>query len=810
MRGIRSMGGLDQIIRENKGFHIFYDRFKASMPATEEAKAAEQKIQSLMPRIYAGIAPEQFGLLVAILDAGLDVYEKLEIVEERKKEKPKERFTEKTIPFLEKTLANLAQFVDPDFQIMLKAGAGFVQRYAATPYPETEAFECAVPSMIFDNAKLLEFLRQHLPADGFDSFMNIVNNADYDPCSWCHSVNNLVEAVAAAETKGYETQLKAMLELMANVRGDVSGGIELIHHFPETCDALAKKKKLHYYDKMAGRLASVAASRSHNLVVLSMAPRIIGEYEKAGLTDRFLGILDIAVQHTRPGNQKRRFYSFIPSLDNSFKFFVNFPHYYKKYGEDSIALFRKVHARIGDCLPLRVFMPAVDKFFEKELEQKIAFDSWLIYAGRAAHALSQGIRPGILASYVSERFLQLSKQHLAKGLIEAVYHNTDLDSYAALTPQLQTAGLLSDIKSIKPILNSSAPNDVKSRFVDYLYVLYGIPRLPAVRCDESWLRRVARHIGMEYGIFKEWIDGIIDQRNLLYRNLAGIEMDGSTASLRKEQEIYAGLDHLVEYVPSIPNMVEHGLDLVKAMGLWGHVLPDHVVNLKEIINADRPLADKISFLEQIKDHKKGLAVLPPTDFNAEAWIREYQEASRNYFPAVHDIQLEYPADFVVKLLNVALDPRTRADLIALARLEERGETTKRLFTPGKVYASEQVFGLTQQLDPTEAARLLVQGLISRNHDIIFEVMEYFDPQKLSKARSFVEHSNTPPTRLYRLIATDFRNLGSNDSKSLEAGARVISAIRERYLSSSVETEGKTELRELVWLVESLYKGGEIL
>jgi len=338
----------------------------------------------------------------------------------------------------------------------------------------------------------------------------------------------------------------------------------------------------------------------------------------------------------------------------------------------------------------------------------------------------------------------------------------------------------------RPIINADKPIETKILYLKYYDILNHIPNprypfsLQIVGCDESWLRQIAQDLGMGYGRFKQWLDDVVSE-------------EGAS-----------------KYVSILGTMVRNNIDLVRAFELRKHLRfrGRRLVAIKNIINADEPLERKALFLQGIKGEEHLLAAHAPETLDAEEWLNQANTHAENYFRS-RGIGLVYPTRYLCAVLSSVRN--SEEDLLNLARAEADGKSLKRLFRLGKSYSTERVFSLKEKLDPVGATRLLINGLISRAEARQAMALKYFMPEKLSIARAYIEGSNTPPVRFYISMKEQIKALG-NDlpyPELRQAGRALIEAISSLYLTGTSDCAGKTELRELVWLVNSLYNDDEI-
>jgi hypothetical protein len=336
------------------------------------------------------------------------------------------------------------------------------------------------------------------------------------------------------------------------------------------------------------------------------------------------------------------------------------------------------------------------------------------------------------------------------------------------------------------IINADADTQTKERYIKYYRFLAHLPdernelKIMVPLCDESWLKDVASMFKYDYAVFKKWLD-----------------------------EAYLQ-DNIYPYTQSLRYMANNNIDFISAYYLREHLSfqENHLDALKQFLSMDHSLEEKAKFLSGIKGFESVLVFHPPTELDAQKWIAEAEEKAKNYFRS-KGINIVYPVHFVSKL--VSSTTHSSEELLHLARMEEQGLIRKPMFDLGKVYCKEQVFGLKENIDPDKAVIMLLYGLIGRSNENILESMHYFSQDKIINARRFVEFSNCPSRKFYRIVSNEIERLYSsqNTQERIKAGENIIDSIKRCYLSSDKHSEGKTELRELVWLVESLLKNEEI-
>ncbi len=343
-----------------------------------------------------------------------------------------------------------------------------------------------------------------------------------------------------------------------------------------------------------------------------------------------------------------------------------------------------------------------------------------------------------------------------------------------------------DMGSVKTIVNSNAGIDYKRKLLRCCEALKKVQGIPKVTSIDTWEEEIAKYTKLSKERCTKWLDGLALRKGILPES----------------------------YAKAIPHMMDNGISIDEALFLWapsflrrlGH---EDLIPLREVINIDAPLEDKMNFLFKVEDYRYLLEFVHPENLDFEAWKKEAEEKAAKYFDD-HGVRLLYPKDFTLTLLR-STKGTSREDLLKLAQFEAEGESTKTSFPLGKVYGTQSVYGLARAADPVDATRLLVYGLISRRPERVLQAYEFFSPEKLDKARSFIEKSHKPPTRLFNDISPRLNEINTNPDygRRRHMGSNIIGTIKAVYLDSSSDSEGKTELRELVWLVESLYEGNEV-
>ncbi len=346
------------------------------------------------------------------------------------------------------------------------------------------------------------------------------------------------------------------------------------------------------------------------------------------------------------------------------------------------------------------------------------------------------------------------------------------------------------LTGLKEVINSDSSIEDKKRFIRYYGVLGKIKGVPPCSPDDEWLSEVAAFFKADRSKITEWLDNVLSKEYFEWNH----DRD--------------------DYTSALPNMITKGIDFIEALRLHEYITFGEYHNttllLKKIINSDEPLEKKVEFLKKTRSHHSLLTTLPPENLDFDSWFAAAQKAQKSYFKS-KGINLKYSPDFVSLLLSNTIDPRAREDLLTLARLEEQGRVQKNRFVLGKVYGRYEFSDLRDNMDAFEATKLLLYGLISREPTRVNAAQKYFSADKILKARSYVERSTVKPTRLYAMLRSDISQLASDlqPHEQRWVSQRIINKITEIYLSSSSESEGKKELRELVTLVQLIHSDAEL-
>ena len=796
---------LEQIIKKDAQFARFYNRLIALEPFENDQpeNTIEDTIRCLnetIPLIYGN--PELMRLFTNIMDYRIDIREKLgpcryDIVKDA-------THMDLTL-FLNMIKHRIDVIKDPDFMTMLYYADSILKEHTKNPMEETFAY--TIDLFLFEGTKNIKKIRSLVSEKQMDSIMYFISNAGNRPGILDGYLRNLPDVITKAREKGYEKQLDLMLDLIKDMpKSDftalnISAGSGKEGGLVETCQTLEKLGKLDYYSQIVKRLKKVVKYNPVDSVILlpNKIKKIMDAYEKQDLGDRFFEVLDYAVrihgkwkgigERTWQGKSKIGHYQVVgdPTID----FFMNFPVFHKEIGEKSFEIFTKCYKHLG--YHATGVMPGAIEFHLNKLDQAVDFKSWLEFI-KKNYPKTDLTRP------------------LVNGSINALKNGVSLEHYENFISQIDQWGLL-ESDSIAQILKSQVKDDVKHMYISYCGVLKEVKDLPKIRTDESWLMEVSKSVGMDHSKFMDWINYVSDKMGVICRDTQEIQkiFGESRELLDKRAYFQSKILQVEDYIRLIPTLFENNIDPTKAYDLNKHIGNEgQAIALKEIINSDKPVADKCDFLEEIRQYKHLLSVLAPEDFDARAWIKKAKIEAEHYFEA-KGIDIVYSSDFVMKTLIGTQGKQARDDLLKIARFEAEKRNIKALFQLGKVYAKQRIFGLNERVDPIYATRLLMYGFISRRPERQSMALEYFLPDKLSKAKSFLERSNLPPVKFYNLMHEEINSLDNGMSLDERGsnGEKIISAMRENYLNSSNQVEGKTELRELIWLVESLYKDKEI-
>jgi hypothetical protein len=902
---------LEEILAKEEQFKRNCEKILSAEEADKKEVAELQKtLHDVIPQLYE--VPEYFALIKSIFQSRVNIMNKRAF--EHEDEMPN---AVKDIGVLLKNCDNKeGKYKNPYFLVSLQAAEQMIRHNSLLRMPDNMEF-VGITTLTHNGPIILKNVERFVKPEQMEDIIHYVKNCGaLQPMYFSASFWVLPGCIRMAQMAGYEKEVDSMIKLLGKIRHngyiamDLTANIAMDEpNINILCRKLKRMGKLDYYTKIADIMLPVAHINPTNLQVLTdkELPKMLESYEKEGLLDSFFDNLRYAVEkHKNDLPLDINKMIAIGAKDFWFEFAEHYPELREKFGDNCREYFSKIYDVTGNTIWGCAYH-SLEHFFESGLSKKVSIDDWLSFAKRGLDAVD--------FHHTKEGGFILDDS------VEALVENVDLDVYLRFLPQLVFNHTARNKEALN-MLKEDKPDDVKALYLDYFSVLDTIKNLPKPRCEESWLHEVADMLKMDYPRFVEWLNHVSSEtRDIRAKVKAGSEdylnaygifvvVDEVTSMMAKTnvyintlpQLIEHGVDlmkafdnrtwldlHLNKYsieavkqlvdspldldtkkryarylefvgkipgvpqlrmdeswlrevsvfldidydrcikwlddlsrspkfhskesfVEAIPKLLEEKIDIVNTMYLKDKLRftkdLDYVKPLKRIINMDASLEEKTAFLEEVRGNESLLEFLEPEDLDAKSWIKKAKMAAGTYFQEKH-INLIYPIDFMIELLKVT--PNARKDLIRLMRLEQRGENIKKQFSPGKVYGFERVYGLNEHIHPVEATKLLAYGLIARREDRLNQALRYFLPEKMFKARGYVAASNFPARKLYHryksILETIERDMPIEEKNGI--CENLIKGIEEIYLLSDSHSEGKTELRELVWLVKSLFESEEL-
>lgn len=633
-------------------------------------------------------------------------------------------------------------------------------------------------------------------------------------------------------TENFTKQRKSLEQLLEHVTSDIHAQA-LVADFEEVCGKIEERygtEGLEHYSRVTEAMIPIAGLRPHDLMVLNSFDLTLSDYGEFGI-DRMYAILDFVVDlYSRPENNQDQTHFDGRGLDNGFNLFGMYSFFYRRYGEDWFPILKHFarHWDTGHEIEDHkdmIIIEALNDFKKHKLSEKLSMDEWAGYLARV---------------YDEKCITEYHMLSVSRHAVIALKEGRDIKAYEPFMYQLLLDNLLMN-NHTDGIVFSEGSEDDKRRYLDYLGVLRVNYGETEPDCNDRWLKETADIVGIEYDEFIRWLDKISESTKMIVREAERLVSEGYEVK-EAIMEVNDRFSRLTDYVIAIYPMIVNGIRVDTAYQLMEDLEDEDfrfdkegggLCNLREVINADIPyeekkqllrgvkerekylsyilindddpseeLRRKLEFLDQIKGDEEMLVEFNAEDIQPEAWKALAVSYHKNFFRDNCGLDIEYPSNFVVRLLSRTRNPEAREDLLELAAREKEGYEGF-VWHFGHEFESRQIRPYTNDIGQNASAVLLT-GIFSREDARVKAAGDVYSPDTLKLAREFISKSHMNAEKFYREHEILLRSLVDGEVDVEKA----IAAIKMTYLNNGSRGPGKNELKELVDIAEALYQRKE--
>ena len=433
----------------------------------------------------------------------------------------------------------------------------------------------------------------------------------------------------------------------------------------------------------------------------------------------------------------------------------------------------------------------------KHMLQKEKMDS-MLRVGEQVKEAGQLFFDGTVPSYAGIYF------HKAQNKLRESFHSfapknllkkrvhiegplfTDLDIFMPYVDTILTAGVFSKLVTLEAIIEYGENEEEIRRVISHYGIVHRVEELELEYEDVEngnlleWYEKITEYVETDsVEETKEWLDRAIAIEYPIYLS----EHLSFMVDKELDFDIYADMLSL----------------LVK------HDFINNIKSIEPIFWADVSLEEKSELMGKVAAQRRLLEFLHLDSLDVDDWVKRATEKGEAYLNKEFGLTEKYSLAVNIRVQDV-VNGSTGGDVLRqVLQLEEKGGYNLALFERGKLHVHKKTQLIDNGLDPTDATRLLVYGLLGRLKERVVLAKQAYDLRTLSVARRYIEKSHAAPKQLFSLIKGDFEILEGDFlyETKLDSARSIIETLREVYFFNTEYNPEKFQLLNLVRSVEGL-------